>query len=58
MIASSDRARVFRFAKVGKRARYSYLARDDRGNVVRKWHDSVNGLGEQAAKSLRGMTQP
>ena len=47
-----------KFAKVGRQKRYSFLARDTQGNVVRKWHDAVSSLGEQHAKSLRGMTRP
>lgn len=46
------------FAKRGRRARYSYLARDEHGNIVRRWHDSVNALRTEVACSLRGMVKP
>lgn len=44
--------------RAGRRARFSYLATDDQGKPVRRWHGALPGLTAQEEKSLRGMVKP
>ncbi len=52
--------------RAGRRARFSFLATDDQGKPIRKWHADpltseaigMNAFTEQDRKSLRGMVNP
>lgn len=48
---------VPKFANPGRRARFSFLARDRDGHVVRSWH-TLPYTDEALTKSLRGMVRP
>ncbi len=58
MTQSNPRRNPPTWSRRGKQARFSYLARDPDGRLVRKWHPEVAALKAPLPKALHGMVKP